>query len=58
MYVSNELVFTNKDEIPNSVILDTLDGLTIEHLDNSLSSYFVYGESNYLNDMADERKHR
>lgn len=50
MYTSNELVFTNQDEIPNTAAIDKADGLSIEHLSESFDVYPLYNESNWLQD--------
>jgi hypothetical protein len=58
MFRSNELVFTNRDEIPNASILDKTDGLMIEHLVDSFDHYPLYNEINYLQDGANAFKSR
>jgi hypothetical protein len=32
MFTSNELIFTNAEEIPDELTLDKTDGITIEHI--------------------------
>lgn len=59
MYTSNELIFTNLDEVPNVIAIDKADGLQIEHLENSFDSYFLYsGSSNNLWDISQASKTR
>ena len=59
MYTSNELVFTNADEVPNTAAIDKADGLQIEHLANSFDSYFLYNaSSNNLWDGSNANKSR
>ena len=59
MYTSNELVFTNADEVPNTAAIDKADGLQIEHLNNSFDSYFLYNaSSNNLWDSSNANKSR
>lgn len=59
MYTSNELIFTNADEVPNTAAIDKADGLQIEHLDNSFDSYFLYNaSSNNLWDSSNANKSR
>ena len=58
MYKSNELIFTNADEVPNKTMLDAADALIIEHLDNSYDNYYIYNLTNNLNNIADKSLHR
>lgn len=58
MYKSNELVFTNADEVPDKATLDMSDALLIEHLDNSYDNYYIYNLTNNLNNIADKSIHR
>jgi hypothetical protein len=58
MFKSNELVFTNKDPIPEEATMDTGDLLIFEHQENSLDDYQIYTITNYLFDGADETKVR
>ena len=58
MYKSNELIFTNADEVPNKAMLDAADALIIEHLDNSYDNYYIYNLTNNLNNIADKSLHR
>lgn len=58
MYKSNELVFTNKDVIPDKTTLDKGDILTFEHLANSTNTYQVYDVSYYLMNRSDEHRNR
>ena len=58
MFMSNELVFSNADEVPDEYLMDKADGLSIEHLENSTDAYMLYGESGYLKDGSQEFKNR
>lgn len=58
MFISNELVFSNADEVPDEYLMDKADGLSIEHLENSTDAYMLYGESGYLKDGSQEFKNR
>jgi hypothetical protein len=60
MIKSNELVFTNLDEIPNKSVLNDGDMLSFEHVEggHSYDSYYVYNLTNYLNDIADASHQR
>lgn len=58
MYISNELIFTNQDEVPNVTAIDKADGLEITHGAESSDSYLLYNETNYLQDSANEFKAR
>jgi hypothetical protein len=54
MFTSNELVFTNLEEVPNEVTLDKTDGITIEHIAESFDTYNLYKENHYLLDASNE----
>ena len=58
LFKSNELIFENRDTVPNSDILDKTDGLYLEHLTNSFNDYPMYNEINYLQDGANANKSR
>lgn len=58
MYVSNELVFTNSQEIPDKTTLDKTDILMFEHLQNSSKEYYLYNETMKLTNIADGSKSR
>lgn len=58
LFKSNELIFENRDTVPNSDILDKADGLYLEHLTNSFNDYPMYNEINYLQDGANGNKSR
>ena len=54
MFTSNELVFTNLEEVPNEVTLDKTDGIAIEHIAESFDTYNLYKENHYLLDASNE----
>ena len=54
MFTSNELVFTNLEEVPNEVTLDKTDGIVIEHIAESFDTYNLYKENHYLLDASNE----
>lgn len=58
MYTSNELVFTNKDVIPDKATLDSGDILIFEHLDKSTPSYQSYDITYHLMNRSDEHLNR
>jgi hypothetical protein len=58
MYVSNELVFKNKDVIPDKATLDSGDILTFEHLLDSTDTYQSYDVTYHLMNRSDEHKSR
>lgn len=58
MYESNELIFTNEDNIPDKTTRDKGDILIFEHLDNSMDSFQSYSITNYLMDERDANLHR
>jgi hypothetical protein len=39
MYKSEELIFTNSQQVPDNLLLDKSDGITFEHIQNSYDSY-------------------
>lgn len=47
-YESNELVFTNEDELTSYETLDQADSLVIQHGSKSQDAYLLYGDDNYL----------
>ena len=53
MYESDELIFTNKDRIPEVANVETGDLLLIKHIDKSRDDYQCYNLTNYLMDSAD-----
>ena len=58
MYESNELVFTNLDDVPDPTTVDKTDAIYIVHESNSQESYQLYGINTYLNNLADASKVR
>ena len=54
MYISNEIVFKNKDVIPDKTTLDKGDILIFEHLDKSTPSYYSYDVTYHLMNRSDE----
>ena len=60
IYKSNELVFSNSQEIPDKHTLDKSDVLQFEHVEGQYStdSYLVYNDIYYLRDTADEYRDR
>lgn len=53
-YESNELVFTNKDKVPDSITMDESDAIFITHGDMSADSYQTkYAANNLLINAAD-----
>lgn len=57
-FESNELVFTNSEEIPDFSTLDKTDTGVISHGENSRNQYFVYNIAGALNDYADRTRDR
>jgi hypothetical protein len=56
MFVSNELVFTNLDNVPDFTTLALGAALSIEHGNKSMESYqTLYSSSNALINEADAR---
>lgn len=53
-YESKELVFTNKDDIPDPSTKDSTAALYIGHHTNSQDVYQLYGIDNYLLDYRDK----
>ena len=58
MYKSDELVFSNSENVPDVTTLEQGDILIFEHKDNSLDNYQIYGITNYLMDASAEFKFR
>lgn len=58
MYESNEIVFTNADDVPDPTTVDKGDAIFIEHGENSQETYQSYGLNNYLVNAADAGKIR
>lgn len=60
IYVSNELIFSNSQEVIDEATADKGDVLQFEHVEgqNSNDSYQIYNESYYLRDSADEYRER
>ena len=58
MYKSDELVFSNSENVPDVTTLEQGDILIFEHKDNSLDNYQIYGITNYLMDASAEFKSR
>lgn len=52
-FISDELEFTNADDIPDKLILDKSDALVIKHKSNSRNNYNCYAMTNYLLNAAD-----
>jgi hypothetical protein len=53
MYASEELVFTNLDDIPDPTTVDKNDAILISHGDKSQETYQSYGVDNSLINSAD-----
>jgi len=58
MYKSNELIFTNDQNIVDKDTLEKTDVVIFEHLDNSSDAYYLYTDTNYLIDSAEAYKFR
>lgn len=52
-FVSDELLFTNADDIPDKSLLDKSDALVINHATDSRDNYNCYAMTNYLLNAAD-----
>ena len=58
MFESNEIVFTNLDDVPDATTVDKSDAIVIKHGENSQDTYQSYGLTNYLVNAADASKIR
>lgn len=58
MYISNELVFTNTDEILDEDAINKKNAIGFEHLANSAKDYPLYSLDNSLTNAADAHKNR
>lgn len=57
-FISNELEFTNADDVPDKALLDKSDALVIRHVTNSRDNYNCYAMTNYLLNAADSSVER
>lgn len=59
-FISNELEFTNADDVPDKALLDKSDALVIRHVTDSGSqdNYNCYAMTNYLLNAADSSVER
>ena len=51
-YESNIMEFTNEEYVPDAVIFDVSDGLSIGFSDNTAGNYFLYDQNGYLNNKS------
>ena len=58
MYESEEIVFSNLDEVPDTTTVDKTDAIVIKHGENSQETYQNYDTNNYLHNLADASKNR
>ena len=58
MYESNEIVYTNLDDVPDPATVDKTDAITIKHEENSQETYQSYSMTNVLANPADASKNR
>ena len=58
MCESDEIIFTNLDEVPDLTTVDKTDAIAIKHGENSQETYQNYDSNNYLHNLADASKSR